>query len=161
VDAQVAFGAGLSVGTDTDLGLGARIKFGLGELTRKSKISGQAGFDYFFPDGFDYWSLTAHGLYNIETAGKIKPYVGGGVGYAHASLDLTPLTRMARNQLTPSFSLARSSLGYGDGGNFFLSLVGGTLFGAVGNVRPYLDGRIEIGEGSQLVVGGGVYFGTH
>ena len=42
---QVQFGAAASWGDDTDFGLGARLNFGLGQLTRKSKIEGRVTFD--------------------------------------------------------------------------------------------------------------------
>ncbi len=57
VEAQVQFGAALSWGSETDLGLGGRLNFGLGELTKKSKIEGRVAADYFFPNGFNYWQI--------------------------------------------------------------------------------------------------------
>ncbi len=139
---QVTFGAALSWGDDTDLGLGGRLNFGLGEVTKKNKIEGRATIDFFFPNGFDYWQITGDGIYQIPTAGAAKPYVGAGLGYAKASIEtMTPLP------------------GYGAGSDLFLNLIGGLRFEPRGNIRPFAEARFQLGDGSQLVLAGGIYFG--
>jgi hypothetical protein len=138
---QVKFGAALSWGDDTDIGLGARLNFGLGSVTTRNKIEGRATFDFFFPDGFDYWQITGDGIYHIPTNSSVEPYVGGGLGFARSSSD------------SPSPGLGGSS------SDVFLNLIGGLRFRALGNVRPFAEARFQLGDGSQLVLAGGIYFG--
>jgi len=138
--AQARFGAGLSWGSDTDFGLDARLNFGLGDISKRSPIEGMVTFDYFFPNGFDYWELTGNGLYSIPTkSNNAKPSIGAGLGIGHTS--------------------GYSSPGINGKTNLFLNLVGDLRFKAAQRVLPYVEARVELGEGSQLVLGGGVYFG--
>jgi len=139
-EAQVQFGANVSWGDDTDIGLGARLKFGLGSLTTRSNVEGRVTFDYFFPDGFDYWQVTGDGIYQIAPTGSVAPYLGGGLGLSRSSVDVSP-----------GFS--------GSSTDFFLNLIGGLKFKPLGNIRPFAEARFQIGDGSQLVLAGGVFFG--
>ena len=144
MEAQARFGANVSWGTDDHFGLGARVGFGLGELTKKSKIEGQATADFFFPKGFNVWEATANALYNVSTGGSVAPYVGAGLGLGYFS---------AKSSYTGTGGTSVSST------NFFLNLLGGLRFKPAGNIQPFAEGRIEIGNGSQLVLSGGVFFG--
>ena len=140
VEAQVTFGAALSWGSETDLGLGGRLNFGLGELTRKSKIEGRVAFDYFFPNGFDYWQITADAFYQVATSGPAKPYLGGGLGYADGSADTgDPLVRRTRAGTGMAFNSARMLGAYGGDSHIFADLTGGLVFAAIGNIRPFAE----------------------
>jgi len=146
VDAQVRFGANLSWGSDADLGLGARLNFGVGSLADSKPIEGLATFDYFFPDsGFGsdatYWTLTGNAIYRFVERGKgVTPYAGGGVLIARMTEDTGTGTR------------SDSDLG--------LNLLGGLRFKTSGTLIPFAEARIEIvPDRSQLVLSGGVYFG--
>jgi opacity protein-like surface antigen len=119
--------------------LGARLNFGLGSLTTRTNIGGRVTFDYFFPDGFDYWQVTGDGIYQLAPTGSVSPYLGGGLGLARSSVDVGPIS--------PSST------------DFFLNLIGGLKFKVLGNVRPFAEARFQIGDGSQLVLAGGVLFG--
>lgn len=130
-----AFGAHLSWGDDTDLAIGARVAFPLGAGLADKGISALATFDYFFPDLGDYWQVTGNGVYSIKSSSSLSPYVGGGLGIARSSYE--------------GFSNT----------DVFLNLKGGTRFAPAGNVQPFVEARFQIGDGSQLVLSGGVYFG--
>ncbi len=158
LEAQARFGVNLSWGSDSDIGLGARVGFGLGELTQRNKIEGQATFDYFFPKGGHIWEVTGNGLYHLNSSGTVAPYLGAGLGYAHAGASSSNYTTTRFATLRPVLSIAQLASGY-SAGNFFLNLLGGVRFKPTGNIQPFAEARAEIGSGSQLVLTGGVYFG--
>jgi opacity protein-like surface antigen len=140
--AQVRFGANLSWADDTDVGLGARLSFGLGSASQRRPVEGYVTFDYFFPDTFDYWEVTGNVAYRFTTTGSAKPYGGAGLGYGNSSIDT-----------------GSPGLGFGSGSDFFLNLFGGVRFQMLGSVQPFAEARFELGDGSQLVLVGGVFFG--
>ncbi len=135
-----AFGANLSWGDDTDFGLGARVAFPIGGSVGQKGIKGLATFDYFFPDGFDFWEITGNGVYDISSSGSATPYVGAGITFARASYDVGP-----------GFNGSNSEVG--------LNLLGGARFKPTGNVQPFVEARFQIRDGSQFVLSGGVFFG--
>ncbi len=155
LEAQARFGTNVSWGSDTHIGLGARVGFGLGELTKKSKIEGQATFDFFFPRTFNAWEVTGNALYLVAPGGSVAPYVGAGLGYSYYGAKGTT-GAYSRSLLQPVFSVG--GLG-SNNSNFFLNLLGGVRFKPTGNIQPFAEGRVEIGNGSQLVLTGGVFFG--
>lgn len=138
------FGAHVSWGDDTDFGLGARLGFPLGQSLKSKGITALATFDYFFPDGFNLWELTANGIYNITPTGSVSPYVGGGLSFASSSAD---------NTLCPTGSVCD------DFSRFGLNLLGGLKFKPLGNVVPFVEARFAVRDRSQLVLSGGVLFG--
>lgn len=147
--AQARFGANLSWGDDADLGLGARLSFGVGELAGERPIEGLVTFDYFFPDapsGVDitYWTASGNAIYRFTPRRSgFAPYAGGGLLLVHSSTDV-------------------SSPGPGAGGSdtdLGLNLVGGLRFRTAGSIIPFLEARLELADGSQLVLSGGVFFG--
>lgn len=157
VEAQARFGANVSWADDSDIGLGARVGFGLGDLTRKHRIEGQATFDFFFPEGGDVWEITGNGIYRLSPSGTVAPYLGAGLGYAHYSSNYTALTGNRRGSFRPLFNVAQ--LASSSSGDFFLNLLGGIRFKPAGNIQPFAEARLEVGSGSQLVLTGGVFFG--
>lgn len=138
-DAQVKFGTVLNWGDDADFGLGAKLNFGVGNITDRADIEGQVAFDYYFPDGFDYWTLTGSGIYSLTPSGSVAPHVGAGLGLGRTSVSVG------------TFSGSDTQL--------FLNLLGGLRFKAMGNVVPFTEARLQIGDGSQFVLSGGVFFG--
>ena len=82
--AQLGFVVQANYGDDVEFGVGGGVRFGLGSLTEKQGIRGEATFDYYFPGGgqefgtfssdFDYWEiknqelLHHHGLLNESLA---------------------------------------------------------------------------------------------
>jgi len=142
--AQFRFGANVSWGDKTDFGIGARANFGLGEFSKQNPIEGQVTFDYFFPNGYDYWELSGNGIYRFDTSAEsLKPYAGAGLLFAHSS------------SASPSPGLAGSS-----STNLGLNLIGGLRFNVKGTTTiPFVEARLEVRNESQFVLAGGVLFG--
>lgn len=141
------FGAQLSWADDWDLGLGARLEFGLGSLLATegplSRAYGIASFDYFFPDcvgaiDCNYWEVNLNGAIPL-VATNIDPYVGGGLNIARLSTDA------------------------GAGGDFSdtdlgLNALAGLRF-LLGTLSAFAEARIELGGGQQFVLTLGALFG--
>jgi opacity protein-like surface antigen len=147
--AQTRFGANLSWGSDTDLGIGARVNFGLGQIAGKQPIEGMVMFDYFFP-GHDatYWSASANAIYRFTAKNtSIAPYAGAGLLLAHSGAggDVGDFCD------TVGADCSDTSVG--------LNLVGGIRFKAAGRFLPFVEARLEAVHGSQLVISGGAFFG--
>ena len=68
VQAQARFGAQVNYSENSDFGLGAWVGFPLGSELKRKGIEGLVTFDYFFPDNFNYWTVTADGLYHFTPA---------------------------------------------------------------------------------------------
>jgi len=126
------WGPEVSLGTDTDLGLGARGEFDF----NGSPLTIIASFDYYFPDGsVDYWEINGNLIYNfnIPSAPTVTPYAGGGLNIGHASAD-----------------------GYSDT-DPGLNLLGGVRFDA-GSIMPFIETKFTIEGVDQFVVTGGILF---
>ena len=126
------WGPEVSLGTDTDLGLGARGEFDFSG----SALTIIASFDYYFPDGsVDYWEINGNLIYNfnIPSAPTVTPYAGGGLNIGHASAE-----------------------GYSDT-DPGLNLLGGARFDA-GSIMPFAEVKFTIEGVEQFVVTGGILF---
>jgi outer membrane immunogenic protein len=134
--AQARFGAQLSYGDDSDLGIGVRVKADTPRLIPGSPLSFIGSFDWFFPgNSVDYFEINANLAYNFTVAGSpIRPYAGGGLNLARASV--------ANNSNT--------ELG--------LNILGGVNFRAMGRLQPFAEIRLELSGGEQFVLTGGFYF---
>jgi opacity protein-like surface antigen len=139
---QVQFGGQLSFGSDQDVGLGGRLLANVSSLEHWDFIG---TFDWFFPDepvGQDrtYWEVNGNLAYNFDIAGapSISPYVGGGLNIAHFS----------REDADGSGN-SDTDLG--------LNLLGGLQFEAKA-VTPFVELRVELSGGDQLVITGGLLF---
>ena len=137
--AQVRFAPQVSFGSDSDLGIGARVNFGLTSLFRQPGFNGIASFDYFFPgNNVNYWELNANLTYMIPgVRGNVAPYAGGGFNYGHVSVDNC------------------TGCGNGDVG---INLLGGLNFRTRTKLTPFIEGRLALGGGDQFVLTGGLYF---
>jgi len=131
------YGAQVDWGTDTDLGLGARLEYDLGPslasegtLTRAYFIG---SFDLFFPNVGNYFEFNGNLVVPVNPASTLNPYVGGGLNMAHSSNDSHGNTDLA------------------------LNLLGGLRF-AVGKLSSFGEARLELGHGDQLVLTYGVLF---
>lgn len=145
--AQIRFGGQASYGDDVDLGIGARVMFGLRSISER--LEGIASFDWFFPGdlgGIDWtcFEVNANAAYSIPLSGSapLRPYVGGGLNVARTSIDLPDV---------PFFSGAVSGTEVG------LNILGGSKFGS-GGLTPFAELRFELGGGEQFVVSGGILF---
>lgn len=144
------FGAALSWGSDTDLGVAPRVEFPLTNMLSKSGALSKAffigEFTWFFPDcggasGVDcsYWELNP-GLAVPFTVSnpKIAPYLGAGLNIAHASAS------------SGGFTASDTQTG--------LNALGGLKFG-LGSMDAFTEARLELSGGEQLVLSFGLLFG--
>jgi hypothetical protein len=147
-EAQFRFGANVSWADDTDFGVGARGSFGIGGAARGRPIEGLVTFDYFFPDGFDYWEVSGNGVYRLNTSETVKatPYIGAGVVLGRASVKSSGGVCNL-----PGVECDNTSVG--------LNLLGGLRLRAANRFLPFVEGRFEMKDGSQLVLTAGTFFG--
>jgi hypothetical protein len=140
---QVSAGVHGNWGGDTDIGVGARAIVGLGGVVRGFETFGS--FDYFFPSddiGADitYWEVNANLVYRVNVAGQsTAPYVGAGLNIAYTKA---------------SASIMGSDVS-GDETLGGLNLLGGIVF-ELGRLKPFLEGRFELGGGEQFVAAVGL-----
>jgi hypothetical protein len=141
VEAQARLGAQVSLADDYDVGLGVRVRGDTPRLIPGAPLSVIGSFDWFFPGNNQiYVELNGNLVYNFRIVGSpLRPYVGGGLNIARIDQDLPG---GASNDDT--------ALG--------LNAVGGVNFGTRGRLLPFVELRLEISGGEQLVVAGGVYF---
>lgn len=135
-------GGQVSIGGDSDLGIGVRYENQLNSLmpsmpTLRAVVSG----DFFFPgQGVDWLEFNIGAVYGFSgmSGGSITPYAGGGLNITRTSVDV----------------------GFGGGSNteVGLNLIGGARFRAMGSMTPYAELRLELGGGEQFVITGGLLF---
>lgn len=137
--AQARFGAQVSYGDNTQLGIGARLQYPLTSLFKNAPVTSAASFDWFFPDEPAGVNVTAFEInYNIFYQFKVDaltPYAGGGLVLGYASSD-------------PGGS--NTDLG--------LNLGGGLQFKTGGRLAPFIEGRFELSAFEQFVITGGLVF---
>jgi opacity protein-like surface antigen len=136
----VRFAPQLSFGEDSDLGIGGRVNFDLSSTFGSPGFNWISSFDYFFPgDNVNYWELNSNLGWTIPgVRGNVRPYVGGGLNYAHISFD------------NCAGDCGESEVG--------LNLMGGINIGTRTKLMPFIEGRIELNGGEQFVLTGGLYF---
>lgn len=144
----ISFGAAVSYGEDTDIGIGPRVSLAIpaGDLG----LSLVGSFDYFFPSDEDadalgvdisYWELSGNLVLDIPAGGgAMAPYLGAGINYAEAS------GSASGGGLT--ISASESEVG--------ANLLAGLRFGSAG-ASPFLEGRYSTAS-EQIVVAAGVQF---
>ena len=146
---QVGFGAQASYASDTDLGIGARAVFGLGDMLgqtegRLATLQGIVSADVFMldcPDEVDctYLEINGNGVVPIALEGSaLSPYAGAGINFARASSSFG------------GESFSQSEIG--------LKVLGGTYFG-LGGMNAFGEARYELGGGEQFVLSVGILFG--
>jgi len=133
---STSFGAQLSLGENVDLGVGARVGFGLAGVV--DKLQGVATLNIFFPgQNNSYWSLNTSALYplKLESKAVITPYAGAGLGIARFS------NRRTETKLN-------------------LNLVAGTLFGSREKLVPFAEIRLPVGgiDNIGFFLTGGLWF---
>jgi len=134
--AQVRVGAQVSLADDQEVGLGVRVRSDTPRLIPGAPLSLIGSFDWFFPGGnTDYLEINGNVAYNFTITGSVlQPYAGGGLNIAR--LD------------TPGGADSRVGL----------NLLGGVGFRTAGRLLPFVELRLEISGGEQLVITGGVHF---
>ena len=116
-------GAGAAIG-------GRAVFTGLGEVTNLTGLAAYASFDYFLSTGSP-WEINLNGTWDIPSiTGPLKPYVGAGLNYAHAS----------------------------GGSSSGLNLLGGTHFRPTPALDTFGEIRIELRSGSLVAFTIGVLF---
>ena len=136
-NAQLRFGAQGNFGDDVDFGVGARMTT---DLAAVKGLSLTGAFDYFFPDGFDYFEVNANATYNFAISNsQFVPYVGGGLTFGRASFDSKYLSDWSDNEIMPS-------------------ILGGAKILMNNGMSPFLELRIELSGYEQFVITGGILF---
>ncbi len=141
-----SFGLQLNWGSDTDVGIGGRVVFGLKAIAPRTPIDGIVSFDYYFPSapsGVDvnFWEINANVGYRFTVPARsaVRPYAGAGLNIGHLSAG-------------PSGGPSASDTKPG------LNLLGGTTFKVKGSLTPFAEFRGVIGDFDQVVLTGGVRF---
>ncbi len=142
--AQVRFGVQGSFADDTDFGIGVRVRGDTPRLIPNAPLSLIGSFDWFFPDapsGVDatYFELNGNVVYNFTITGSVlRPYAGGGLNIARASVDF------GQGNISDT--------------NVGLNLLGGLNFRTAGRIQPFVELRLELEGGEQFVITGGIHF---
>jgi hypothetical protein len=136
-----SFGVQLDWSSDYDFGIGGRGVFPL-RMFPKTPLDGIVSFDYFFPSApagvsAHYWEINGNVAYRFRVPARstLRPYAGGGLNIAHASVS-----------------------GLGSDTKAGLNLLGGTTFKVKGSITPFAEARGEIGGGKTFVLTGGIRF---
>lgn len=140
------FGPEVSFGTDNyGPGIGARAAWvGLGQAVKAPGLQAYGAFDYFFPSTgvFGYtvhvWELNFNATYDIPHMTGFKPYVGGGLNYAH-------------------YSVSGCTLGCA-GSQTGLNLLGGAHFKPSPTLNMFGEIRIELRTASFIAFTVGMLF---
>ena len=154
--AQVAFGPQLSWGSDSDLGIGARVEMPIGGMITDdagsilSSMRFIGSGDYFFFDcsnsddvDCSWIELNANVAVPLPLEG-FSPYVGGGLNVAMVSVELDP-------DVCPVADCDDSNTEVG------LNLLGGLGF-PLASMNAFTEARIELGGGEQFVLSFGFLF---
>lgn len=153
--AQIAFGPQVSWGSDSDLGVGARVEVPIGYMVTADDRSVLAGLkliasgDYFFLDcdnpfggaeiDCSYIEINANGAVPLPLEG-FSPYVGGGLNVALVSVDVEGCADCG-----------------GSDTEVGLNVLGGLNF-PLGGMNAFAEGRFELGGGEQFVLSAGILF---
>ena len=122
---------------DTDFGIGIRYENDLYKVisSMSNRLHFILSFDYFFPDGFDYYEGNINLSYQFgDMRRSVGPYLGGGLNIAHADVGAASDTEVG------------------------LNLLGGVRFRSANRWVPFIEARFEAGGGEQFVITGGLLF---
>lgn len=117
---------------DTDFGVGVRAEYSLQEAVGLP-IDVVAFFNYYFPDGFDFWEVSGNAIYSYPIE-SIVPYAGAGLYYASIDYD------------------------FGDDTDIGLNLLGGAKFEMGMGFTPFAEFRLTMGDADQWMIAAGVLF---
>ena len=140
---RASFGVQFDWGSDTDVGIGGRVVFGLKAIAPRVPLDGIVSFDYYFPSapaGTDnnFWELNGNVAYRFRVArSSLGPYAGGGLNIGHASTTVAGIS--------------------GSDTKAGLNLLAGTTFKAR-NFTPFAEFRGVVGDFNQVVLTGGIRF---
>ncbi len=137
-------------GGDTDFGVGAGVGFNLGQFNNGTKIAAEATFDYFFPscDGcdainadFKVWEINANARAHLIPS-LPSLYLGAGARYYKWDYSF--------DNCGIYCDLYSGADGIG------LNIIGGWVFS--GSNGPFVQAKLEVGDGSQFVATAGIRF---
>lgn len=136
-NAQTLIEVGPRVGYEIDdleeVYVGADVRVGLPTLPVKINPV----FDYYFSDGASVWQIDVNALYEFGIDNQaFTPYAGAGV----ALVGVNPDSDFVDSSTEPGFNI-----------------VGGAVFG-FGQLRPFVNARITLGDFDTTTLGGGVLF---
>ena len=139
-------GAAITNGSDSDLGLGARVEYSLEALLPNLGIAG--GLNFFFPrDPYDsWWEVNAAALYHFYVNETFTPYAGAGFALASWEEQLP----VDADSGAPPASAHDSS--------FALNLLGGCKFDFGIGFTPFVEARVGVGGGNGLEITAGGLF---
>jgi len=140
--AQFRFGGGPAWGSDSDLGIAARVLFGLGRQIDQRDLTGQFSAAWFVDAcDFDctYFEFTPAAFVPFSGT-DLVPFAGAGLNISHASIN-TPFQ---------NDNISDTEVG--------LALLGGVLF-PIGNLTGQGEGRVTLGGSQQLLLSFSVLFG--
>jgi hypothetical protein len=132
--------------------LGAAAQFSLPARIGRARLIASPGFDYYpFLEsaggaGASMYMFNFDLLYPFETPGSVAPYVGAGLSLGHSSVSVP-------NPLVPGTTLELSDTDAG------LNLKGGASFNKGKSVRPFGEAVLLLGNGSTVLLRGGVQIG--
>ena len=118
--------------------IGASVEFSIpGAAISGVPLTFVPGFDY-YPglDGASFFVMDFDAHYPFKAKG-MTPYVGGGMYISRVSV-------------------GAPGIGSGSDTNFGLNLKGGARFGTSSKVRPFGEARLRVGNGSTLILKGGL-----
>lgn len=135
--------AGFDVGGDVEeLFIGADGRIGLASLP----VLLNPAFDYYFTeDNLTVFQFSANALYEFGIDNQMfTPYAGAGIGFTRVSID---------TDVGDFFGFDTSSTETG------INLIGGAQF-ETGNLKPYVQAQITLGDIDLFTIGGGLLFGV-
>jgi hypothetical protein len=144
--AQFWIGPHVSFGTDSDLGIGGRLGFGVPAADEGifSRLQIMVAFDYFLDglgcDNCTYWELTPAAIVPIAISEGLDTYVGAGLNIARFSFDEDIL----------GVDVSSTDTG--------LAAIGGLRF-PISSLAAFGEARLNIGGADQLVLTFGFLFG--
>ncbi len=122
----------------TEFIIGAGVEFSIpGAAISGVPLTFAPGFDY-YPglDGASFFVMDFDAHYPFQAKG-ISPYIGAGMYVSRISVDI------------PAFGNVSDT-------NVGLNLKGGASFGTSSKVRPFTEARLRMGNGSTLILKGGL-----
>ena len=134
--AQVEIGPRLGfdlTGHVEDFFIGADARFGFSNLP----VLVNGALDIYLEEDFDFFQLSVNALYEFGVYNvAFTPYAGAGIG-------------ISRKSFESEFRDDRTDAG--------LNLIGGVTFG-FGNLRPFAQAQITVGDFGLFTIGGGLLF---
>jgi hypothetical protein len=146
--AQIQFGPQVAWGSDSDLGVGARIALGMPQI--RPGVELHVGGDYFFFDcdsGFSevdcsWIEVNANLHVPVPVSPTLNTYAGAGLNVARVKVSV--------DGFGDTFSASNTEIG--------LNVLGGLKFSAA-SFTPFVEASFTLGGGEQFVLRAGILLG--